>query len=65
MPTSKPTTPDPYAPAGKPLPRAGWGKRPRGPARVKWRIKGEVDGPVYQGTREVRPCRGCAQRRVL
>lgn len=63
MATSKPSKPEPYAPAGKPLPRAGWGKRPRGAARVKWRVKGNDDGPVYRGQKVVRPCKGCGNRK--
>lgn len=31
-------------------------------ARVKWRLKGAVDGPVYEGQREVIPCKNCGQK---
>jgi hypothetical protein len=29
------------------------------PAKVKWRIKGSPDGPVYQGQAIVVPCPAC------
>ena len=28
-------------------------------AKVKWRIKGQTDGPVYQGQEKVSSCRTC------
>jgi len=26
---------------------------------VRFRIKGQADGPVYEGQRQIRPCAGC------
>jgi len=50
---------DPFAVTGPSSPRPP--KTPR-PAIVKWRIKGNNDGPVYQGTALIQPCVGCGNR---
>ena len=36
--------------------------RPTRAARVRMRLKGHADGPVYQGQALVRPCPGCGGR---
>lgn len=50
------------SPDRKPLPRGGPGKDHRA-ARIRWRLKGATDGPVYEGQQEIRPCIGCGARR--
>lgn len=35
------------------------------PARVRVRLKGETDGPVYEGQRVVVPCKTCGQRKQV
>lgn len=39
-------------------------QRPAAAAKVRWKIKGAAEGPVYQGQRLVTPCRGCGSGRV-
>lgn len=34
-------------------------------AKVRIRIKGEPDGPVYQGQEIIQPCDGCAEKSRL
>lgn len=50
---------DPFAPENHPP--SDW--RPQASksqsAAVKWRIKGQPDGPVYQGQEIVKPCGTC------
>ena len=42
-----------YAPMSAPAPQ------PAPAAKVRFRIKGETDGPIYQGQVAVVPCRSC------
>jgi hypothetical protein len=30
---------------------------------VRFRLKGQADGPVYEGQRQIRPCAGCQSGR--
>ena len=32
------------------------------PANVKWKIKGNADGPIYAGTVQVKPCVTCGAK---
>ena len=41
-----------------PIPRVS----PQKYAKVRFRIKGEKEGPVYQGQALVKPCVGCAKK---
>jgi hypothetical protein len=34
-------------------------------AKVRFRIKGEADGPLYEGQKLVVPCSGCGKRLAL
>jgi len=43
------------APSLKPLPAVS----PEKYARVRFRIKGNIDGPTYQGQELVRKCKSC------
>lgn len=46
----------------KPIPRVSakhYAPQPAPAAKVKWRIKGQPDGPVYQGQEKVLSCRTC------
>jgi len=52
---------DPYQPAengGETIARVK--KKPR-TARVRMRLKGQKDGPVYQGQKVVRACKSCGK----
>lgn len=42
----------------KPIPKVSGGKYPA--AKVRFRIKGQPDGPVFQGQVIVSPCKGCS-----
>ena len=46
-----------------PIPRVSAKKYPPKDraAKVRFRIKGEKDGPVFEGQKLVVPCRGCAK----
>ena len=35
------------------------------PALVKWRLKGNLDGPIYEGSQIIKPCAGCGQPRDM
>jgi hypothetical protein len=46
----------------KPIPRVSakhYAPWPAPAAKVRFRLKGEVDGPVYQGQAVVTPCKSC------
>lgn len=33
-------------------------------AKVRFRIKGETDGPIYQGQTKIKACQSCGQSRI-
>ena len=50
----------------KPLPRVSakhYGQQPAPAAKVRFRLKGETDGPIYQGQVQIVPCAGCGGTR--
>lgn len=52
---------DPFAPenfGGVKMPRQS-GSRP---AKVRIRLKGNTDGPVFEGAKEVQPCKTCGPK---
>lgn len=32
-------------------------------AKVRFRIKGQTDGPIYQGQKIITPCKSCGSKR--
>lgn len=49
-------------PAKKPLPKVSarkYGEQEARPAKVRFRLKGNAGGPVYQGQHLIVPCKGC------
>jgi len=43
-----------------PLPKVSAKKYPESrPAQVRFRIKGNTDGPIYRGQELMRPCKTC------
>lgn len=49
-------------PPPKPHPRISpkhYAPEPAKTAKVRWRIKGHQEGPIYQGQQEITPCQAC------
>ena len=49
-------SPKHYAPQPAPQPAPA--------AKVRFRLKGETDGPIYQGQVQIVPCAGCGKRQT-
>jgi hypothetical protein len=50
----------------KPLPRVSAKHYGNQAAKVRFRVKGNADGPIYQGQVQIVPCAGCsgAKRKI-
>lgn len=51
-----------------PLPKVSakhYAPQPPAAAKIRWRLKGACDGPIYQGQKEITPCQGCRGRKKV
>jgi len=45
----------------KPHPKVSAAKYRETAAKVMWRIKGNPDGPIYEGQKVITPCKSCSK----
>ena len=49
-----------------PIPRVSakhYAPQPAPAAKVRFRLKGETDGPIYQGQHIITPCKSCGKQK--